>query len=177
MHKTGHRAGTPPVLVPRRRLPRAWARRAPLLPALVFMAIVTQLPFLATLVISFLDWNALRPDERGFAGFENYTQVLSDPASRSSLLTTVQLTAGVVLLSLVLGLGAALLLIGKFHGRALVRTMFITPLLLVPVASALVWKHALYNPEYGLLNGVMTWFWSLFGSGSPRNWTGSHRLP
>ncbi|WSU47027.1 sugar ABC transporter permease [Streptomyces sp. NBC_01092] len=131
------------------------------------MAIVTQLPFLATLVISFLDWNALRPDERGFAGFENYTQVLSDPASRSSLLTTVQLTAGVVLLSLVLGLGAALLLIGKFHGRALVRTMFITPLLLVPVASALVWKHALYNPEYGLLNGVMTWFWSLFGSGSP----------
>jgi sorbitol/mannitol transport system permease protein len=28
-----------------------------------------------------------------------------------------------------------------------------------------VWKHALYNPEYGLLNGVLTW---LFGANAPQ---------
>ncbi len=44
-----------------------WARRAPLLPALVFLIIVTQLPFVATLVISFMDWNSLYPDQRGRA--------------------------------------------------------------------------------------------------------------
>ena len=32
--------------------------------------------------------------------------------------------------------------------------MMITPFLVVPVAAALLWKHALYNPEYGLLNGA-----------------------
>lgn len=37
---------------------RAWATRAPLLPALIFMIAVTQLPFVATLVISFFDWNS-----------------------------------------------------------------------------------------------------------------------
>jgi sorbitol/mannitol transport system permease protein len=37
----------------------------------------------------------------------------------------------------------------------------ITPFLVVPVAAALLWKHALFNPEYGLLNGVLTW---LFGA-------------
>ena len=57
-----------------RRTGRAkdWARRAPLLPALVFLVVVTQLPFLATVVISFTRWNALAPDNRGFAAFDNY---------------------------------------------------------------------------------------------------------
>ena len=32
-----------------------WAKRAPLLPALIFTIIVTQLPFVATLVISFMN--------------------------------------------------------------------------------------------------------------------------
>jgi sorbitol/mannitol transport system permease protein len=42
-----------------------WARRAPLLPALIFLIIVTQLPFVGTLVISFMNWNAYYPDEVG----------------------------------------------------------------------------------------------------------------
>ena len=42
-----------------------WGRRAPLLPALIFMIIVTQLPFVVTLVISFLNWNALPPRQTG----------------------------------------------------------------------------------------------------------------
>ncbi|RFU82422.1 sugar ABC transporter permease [Streptomyces triticagri] len=136
---------------------RAWATRAPLLPALVFMIVVTQLPFVATLVISFFDWNALYPDARSFAGFGNYQEVLTDPDLRKSVFTTILLTATVVLVSLVLGLALALLLDRKFRGRAAVRTLLIAPFLLVPVAAALLWKHVLYNPEYGLLNGLLNW--------------------
>src|SRR5256885_957502 len=44
-----------------------WARRAPLLPALIFIIVVTQLPFVVTLVISFMNWNAYYPEQRGFA--------------------------------------------------------------------------------------------------------------
>ncbi|HEY0402047.1 MAG: binding-protein-dependent transport system inner rane component [Blastococcus sp.] len=144
-----------------------WARRAPLLPALIFTIVVTQLPFVATLVISFMNWNAYYPDERGFAGVSNYARVLTDVNMRDSIVTTVILTATVVIVSLALGMGIALLLDRKFRGRGVVRTMMITPFLIVPVAAALLWKHALFNPEYGLLNGVLTWIWGLFGSGNP----------
>jgi sorbitol/mannitol transport system permease protein len=142
-----------------------WARRAPLLPALIFLIIVTQLPFVITLVISFMNWNAYYPDERGFTGFDNYRRVLTDVNTRDSIITTIQLTVSVVLVSVVLGLLIALLLDRAFRGRGIVRTMMITPFLIVPVAAALVWKHALYNPEYGLLNGVLTW---IFGENAPQ---------
>ena len=101
---------------------RAWATRAPLLPALVFMIVVTQLPFVATLVISFFDWNALYPKARHFTGVDNYQQVLSDADLRHSVWTTILLTVAVVLASLVLGLLLALLLDRKFRGRGFVRT-------------------------------------------------------
>ena len=42
-----------------------------------------------------------------------------------------------VLASLVLGLGLALLLDKKFIGRGLARTLLIAPFLIVPVAAAL----------------------------------------
>ena len=144
-----------------------WARRAPLLPALIFTIVVTQVPFLVTLIVSFMEWNAYYPDERGFTGFSNYASVLTDVNMREAIITTVILTAVVVLVSLLLGMGIALLLDRKFMGRGAVRTMMITPFLIVPVAAALLWKHALFNPEYGLLNGSLTAIWRLFGSDNP----------
>ncbi|HZG04188.1 MAG TPA: sugar ABC transporter permease [Streptomyces sp.] len=169
-------ASSPPTASPPRAVPgrpaepgrlRAWATRAPLLPALVFMIVVTQLPFVATLVISFFDWYALDPDAREFAGLSNYASVLSDPDLRASVITTALLTVTVVLVSLVLGLALALLLDRTFRGRGVVRTMLIAPFLVVPIAAALLWKHALYNPEYGLLNGSLTWLGSLVGVDRP----------
>ena len=70
---------------------------------------------------------------------------------------TIVLTVTVVIVSLALGLGISLLLNRQFFGRGIVRTMMITPFLIVPVAAALLWKHAIYNPVYGLLNGLLTW--------------------
>src|SRR5882724_11202146 len=98
--QTGNRveAGPPSPGVARRAA--AWVRRAPLLPALVFMIVVTQLPFVATLFISFMRWNALDPTNQGFAGLDNYTAVVTDPALRSSMVTTVVLTVSVVVVSL-----------------------------------------------------------------------------
>ncbi|GGX88012.1 carbohydrate ABC transporter permease [Streptomyces hiroshimensis] len=176
------RAGAVPRTAgPRPKPPalRAWATRAPLLPALVFLIAVTQLPFAATLVISLFDWNALRPGERRFTGLSNYTAVVHDAGLRDAVVTTMVLTASVVVTSLVLGLLLALLLDRSFRGRGLVRTLLIAPFLLVPVAAALLWKHVLYNPEYGLLNGALTWAGRLFGVDSPPqpDWISSMPLP
>jgi sorbitol/mannitol transport system permease protein len=151
-----------------------WAWRAPLLPALILTVLVTQLPFLVTIVISFMNWNAYYPDQIGFTGIDNFKTVLSDPDARHAILVSVVLTAGVVAIALVLGLIAALLLDRKFIGRSVVRTMMITPFLVVPVAAALLWKHALYNPEYGLFNGLLK---MVFGDSAPQvDWIGKYPL-
>jgi sorbitol/mannitol transport system permease protein len=142
-----------------------WARRAPLLPALIFMIIVTQLPFVGTLVISFMNWNAYYPDDIGFAGVDNFVTVVTDVNTRNAILTTIVLTVSVVLVSLILGTLIALLLDRAFLGRGIVRTLMITPFLIVPVAAALLWKHALYNPSYGLFNGLLR---GIFGAGAPQ---------
>lgn len=145
-----------------------WLRRAPLMPALIFLVIVTQIPFVVTIVLSFINWNALYPDDIHFAGFANYANVFGDTMMRGAVVTTVVLTVVVVLASVIIGLGIALLLDRPFWGRGIVRTIMIAPFLIVPTAAALVWKHALYNPEYGLFNGALNWFFGLFGLSAPQ---------
>ncbi|MCU1655936.1 MAG: hypothetical protein JWO57_592 [Pseudonocardiales bacterium] len=152
-----------------------WIRRAPLLPGLIFLIIVTQLPFVATLVISFSRWNALSPSHKGWAGFGNYRKVFSDPTLRASVLFTIVMTATVVLVSLLLGLVIAVLLDRAFFGRGIVRTLMIAPFLIVPVAAALLFKHGIYNPSYGLLNGTLNAIWKLFGAHAPQpDWLTAH---
>ncbi|MGH3632234.1 MAG: sugar ABC transporter permease, partial [Sciscionella sp.] len=81
---SGQVAGSPTSPKARTKALRreGWRRRAPLLPALVFLIIVTQLPFVATVVISFRRWNALDPLNEGWAGVQNYRHVFTDSALR-----------------------------------------------------------------------------------------------
>jgi sorbitol/mannitol transport system permease protein len=144
---------------------KGWVRRFPLLPALVFIIILTQIPFVATLIISFMNWQANYPNEIAFGTLNNYITVFTDPALRSSVFFTILLTVTVVIVSLAAGLGISLLLNRSFYGRGIVRTFMIAPFLIVPVAAALLWKHAIYNPVYGLLNGMLT---LIFGQNAPQ---------
>lgn len=148
-----------------------WRRRGPLLPALLLTILLTQVPFLATVYYSFRDHNQLRPDETGFAGFGNYASVLGDEQFRGAVLNTVLLTASVVIGSIVLAVGLAVLLDQRFLGRSVVRTLLITPFLVMPAAAALVWKHAMLNPVYGVLN----WALSPFGV-EQVDWVSEHPM-
>ncbi|MFD4198448.1 MULTISPECIES: carbohydrate ABC transporter permease [Amycolatopsis] len=132
----------------------AWARRAPLLPALLFTIVVTQIPFILTVVYSFQSWNLVRPGSQHFVGFQNYADVFADSQFRGAMLNTVVLTVVCVFVALLLGLGLALLLDRKFLGRGVVRTLLITPFLILPAAGALLWKTTMFDPTYGLLNFV-----------------------
>lgn len=176
----------------RRQEPRPsrekWRLRGPLLPALIFTIIVTQIPFLVTIAISTLNWNVLQPGEKSFlglgyyesfAGLDNYVTVFTDARLRTAVVNTITLTASVVVFSLLLGLALAILLDKKFAGRGLARTLLIAPFLVMPVASALIWKHALYNPDYGLFNGILNWVWQLFGAeqGPTVDWVSSFPMP
>ncbi|MDQ1621187.1 MAG: polyol transport system permease protein [Actinomycetota bacterium] len=156
-----------------------WRRRAPLLPALVFLVVVTQIPFVVTLVISTLHWNVLQPGDKGFVGLDNYQTVFTDERLRNAVKNTIVLTASVVLISLLLGLLLAVLLDRRFPGRGLARTLLIAPFLVMPVAAALLWKHAIYNPDYGLLNGTLNAIWRAFGAaeGPQLDWVSDYPMP
>ncbi|MET9522415.1 carbohydrate ABC transporter permease [Streptomyces coeruleorubidus] len=156
-----------------------WKRRIPLLPALIFTIVVTQLPFVATLIISTFQWNILKPGERHFTGLSNFSFVFTDERLRTAVLNTVVLTASVVIISVILGLGLAMLLDRRFAGRGLARTLLIAPFLVMPVAAALLWKHAIYNPDYGLLNGTLNAVYRFFGedNGPTVDWISSYPMP
>src|SRR5580765_3662925 len=134
----------------------AWRRRAPLLPALIFTILITQLPFLVSIYYSFTDLKdktqSLIPEPTRFVGIDNYRQIFSDSFFRQAVWTSVKMTVLAVLLSLVFGTLFAILLDRRFVGRGLVRTLLITPFLLMPGVAALIWKQQMFSSLFGLLN-------------------------
>jgi sorbitol/mannitol transport system permease protein len=155
---------------PGRRRSESWIRRVPLVPALVFMFIVTQLPFVLTLWYSFQRYNLNFPTApRDFPTFWNYAQIFGDHIFRTAVLNTVLLTAVPVIASVVIGVGIALLLNRYVFGRGFLRTLIISPFLVMPTAAALVWKFTILDTTFGVLN----FFLRPFGLGNT-NWIGQH---
>lgn len=133
--------------------------RALVWPALIVAIVITQVPFVVTIYYSFQNWNLQRPGSRGFAGFDNYVTVLTNGSFFSSMFSTVIITGGAVLFSVIIGLFFAVLLDRKFMGQGVARTLLITPFLMMPAAAALLWKWSMLDSNVGLVN----WAFSLVG--------------
>ena len=140
-------------LTPLRR--RQWSRRMPLLPALLFTIVVTQLPFLVTIWYSIHRWDFLKPHSFKFNGFQNFTKPMSDQFFRLAVLHTVEITVGTVIIATVFGTILALLLDKSFFGQGFVRTLLITPFLIMPVAASLIWRHGFLDATYGFVNWII----------------------
>ncbi len=136
----------------------AWARRLPLLPAFIYVFLVTQIPFVLTIYYSFFSWNLLKPGSFRFDWFGNYATLLNNESLRTAVLNTVILTVSVIALSVVIGLGVAMILNSEIFGKGLMRTLMIAPFLIMPTAGALIWKDTLLNPLFGLLPYLLTPF-------------------
>ncbi|WP_107068063.1 sugar ABC transporter permease [Streptomyces sp. CT34] len=133
----------------------AWQRRLPLAPALLFMIVVTQIPFVFTVIFSFQSWNLVRPGSQHWVGLGNYANVFTDSAFRGALFTEIEMTLLAVALSMVLGIGLAVLLDRKFPGRGIVRTLLIAPFLIMPTVAGLLWKTTMLDPVYGIANYLL----------------------
>src|SRR5436190_11892381 len=91
------------------RLSESWRRRLPLLPALLLMIVLTQVPFVMSIWYSLTDWKVVPPSPRKFVGLDNYSHLFSDHFFTDAAVTSIQLTVFPVLGSLVLGSAFALL--------------------------------------------------------------------
>lgn len=147
---------------------RQFARKL-ITPALVVAILITQVPFVVTIYYSFQNWNLARPEERSFAGFDNYIAVVANGAFLPSAWATIRIVGGSVILSLILGLLIAVLLDRKFRGQALARTLLITPFLVMPAAAALIWKYSLLEVNTGMINYALS-----FLGISPVAWNTDH---
>ena len=110
---------------------------------------------IATGFLSFTDCSILTPPE--WVGLQNYRDLFSDALFIKALGNTVYYTFSVVPLSLFWALFFALFLNGKIRGVKVYRIIYFLPVVSSVVAIALTWGW-LYNPEFGLVNYVLSFF-------------------
>jgi sorbitol/mannitol transport system permease protein len=139
--------------------------RALMAPAVVTLFLWMIVPLLMTIYFSLVRYNLMQPGAKDFIGLANFEYFVTDPDFSASVVNTLLLLGSVIGITVVLGVGLALLVNEPFPGRSIVRVLLISPFFVMPTANALLWKHMMMNPIYGVLAQV----WIFFGS-APVDW-------
>lgn len=126
-----------------------------LLPAAVVIFGVVLFPLAATFIYSLQNMELISAEKGKFLGLLNYLRVLGSEWFWQALARTLYFTAVSLSVETVLGLAIALLLNTRFHGVGLLRVLVIVPWATPGIVTASIWKW-IYNPEYGVLNAVLT---------------------
>ena len=145
--------------------------RALLAPAVATLFLWLIVPLAMTLYFSAVRYNLMQPGPKDFIGLANYEFFVTDPDFLASVLNTLWLLGAVIAITVVLGVALALLVNEAFPGRGIVRVLLISPFFVMPTANALLWKHMMMNPVYGVLAQV----WAFFGA-APVDWLTDHPL-
>ena len=119
-------------------------------PSVVLLFLWMIVPLVMTLWFSFQYYNLLDPTQSGFAGFDNYYWLLTDPSLWTAMLNTLYLVFWVLVITVGLGTLLAVLFDQEFYGRGIARLFAIAPFFVMPTVSALIWKNMLMHPVNGL---------------------------
>ena len=143
-----------------------------ILPVVIVVAVVTQIPFILTIILSFVRWNVKRPDLGiGFAGISNFKEVLTNMDFYKVLLNTLLLSGVTLIISTVLAIGLGLLFNREFKGVNLCRTLLVMPYFVMEAVVGIVWKTLMLNPSLGL-NHYISRFFGI----APIDFLGQHSL-
>jgi sorbitol/mannitol transport system permease protein len=142
----------------RMRLRRPPLRLALLLPAIIYLALITQAPFIVTLWYSIHKWILDEPDlGKPLVGLDNFRYTITqDTVFRDAVVNTVIITTLILAVCLLLGLAFALLLHRSFPGRGVVRSLMIAPFFVMPTVNAVVWKNFFLDPITGFFDWILT---------------------
>ena len=139
--------------------------RALMAPAVLTLLLWMIVPLLMTLYFSFVNYNLMQPGEHPFVGLENFHYFVTDPDFWPAVWNTLMLIGSVILITIIGGVLLALLVNEPFPGRGIVRVLLISPFFVMPAVNALLWKHMMMNPIYGVLADL----WRSFGA-TPVDW-------
>lgn len=146
---------------PRPRIHRPGARRAArreglfgflmISPSVVFVAVFTFIPIIASLVLSFVSWDVISPPK--FVGLANYQQLAQDESVLRSFGVTLLMAVAIVVLQLSLGLGLAVLVNQRKRAwsKAFFRTTFYLPLL-ASTAAVSIFMGYMFDAKFGVIN-------------------------
>ncbi len=132
--------------------------RVLLAPAVVTLFLWMIGPLVMTIYFSLIHYNLMQPGEHGFLGLENYEYFVTDASFWPAVLNTLLLLGSVIAITVVGGVALALLIDDPFPGRGLVRVLLISPFFVMPTVNALLWKHMMMNPIYGVFAQVSIFF-------------------
>jgi raffinose/stachyose/melibiose transport system permease protein len=137
-------AGSVPVRPPRRGTSSRTKLELLLLlaPALALFVLFVIAPMSAAIYYSFYHWTGFGP-LNDFVGLDNYRKALSDPIFQGAIWHNVLIAVLSLVVQLPLSLGLALLLNGRIHGRALLRTLVFAPYVLSEAITAVLWLSIL----------------------------------
>lgn len=132
-------------------------------PTLIIFVVFMLFPVIFSFYLSFQKWNAFSWSG-SFIGFDNYVRMFSNEEFWDVLGNTLIYTIGTVPMNMIISLLIAYGLNKKLAGKKLLRTLFFAPVVISPVAAALIWRW-LYDPNFGLVNYALG-----FAGISPVNW-------
>jgi multiple sugar transport system permease protein len=130
------------------------------LPWFIGFTVFTAGPIIASFLLSFTNWDLIRPAE--WIGFGNYNTLLEDPLFWQSLKVTSIYALFSVPLGILGGLAIAVLMNQKIKGLSVFRTIYYLPAVVSGVAVSLLWSW-IFNPDFGVLNYLL----SLIGLNGP----------
>jgi multiple sugar transport system permease protein len=134
-----------------------------LLPWLLGVLLLLIGPIVASLLISFTEWNLLTPPV--WVGFENYRTMFQDRDFYNSMSVTLKYMLMSIPLYFVASLGLSVLLNQKLKGMYTIRTILFMPAVLAATAVAVMWSMLL-QPDAGVVNQVL----SAIGIANPPRW-------
>lgn len=124
-------------------------------PALIIVLVISIFPLIYSLTTSFMSMRLVPPMPARFVGFGNYADLLQNPRFWHVAGTTTLIAFISVGLQYVIGLSVALALNSRVAGEGIFRVSFLLPMLVAPVAVALIARQVL-NPTMGPLNELMS---------------------
>lgn len=123
-------------------------------PAVILLLLWMIVPLGMTIYFSFLRYNLLMPGMESWTGFDNYKYFIDQPAFWAALKNTLLLVLGVLCITVLGGIGLALLLNLPMYGQGFVRVLVIAPFFVMPTVSALVWKNFFMHPVNGMFSYI-----------------------
>lgn len=124
-------------------------------PAVLILLAWSIIPLLMTLWFSAQHYNLIDPTQTGFAGIDNYRYLLTDPDFWTSLINTLILVGGTLIITVCGGTLLAVLYDQEFPGRTIARLLVIAPFFVMPTVTALVWKNLMLHPIYGVVSALL----------------------
>ncbi|MCX5527548.1 sugar ABC transporter permease [Streptomyces bobili] len=125
-------------------------------PWIVGFLLLTIVPMVYALWLSFTTFDGISPNWR-YVGLGNYRELMNDSTTWDSLGRAGLFAAVSVPLSIVAGLGLAVLVNRPIKARGLFRTLLYLPAVVPPVGAGIAFKN-LFDQNAGATNGVLTFF-------------------